>query len=380
MNAQPFHPPSTSPSRFPPKSKIKSQSPTSPTNVIELHTNDVVCDGGRGKRYVKHPGNQDHRQQVSNIVSRYQHASRSQKRVLCLQVLHHVHQNKGRFLQLDPVTQNFAELDNKLVLQKITQLFRNQLKEHRKTLALKDLPNHLTKVLSSVSHIPVQQVTTFLTNSTTRNQVQKEFLAFSQKVNQIFQQSSLSSSSLDKQQLPTCHKSNHPSPPPTQTTNSTLFDKNLKNIFNAYTQNPSGVPNQRSLSSSDQPSPCRKKSREFFYDKEVHDPFDWQELLNRRLPSNRVHRIVSMHAFHVHKIHKLKTIKSKTNHFIQKYKCSTCPTMPNSSWWVKATKVTRSPNSEDLWQVSPTISAKCNCCTHAKGKISDQLFCNVSLV
>ena len=227
----------------------QADNPTS----LDLNDNDVVYDGGRGKRYVSHLGNVMYRQQVSSILSQYEQASsRSTKRQLCIQICNHVRQLNGRFLQLDPDTSQFTELDDNAVLPKIAQLCRNQLKENRKTLAFNDMSEELRTMVSSVCHIPLSQVTTVLSNSTIRKEVTKQYNSFSQGLKKtICPQSRLDRPNQSHPQAKTS------APPSLHATNNAnkAINAEIRNIFKAHSQSPTDVPMLKSMSSSNQQPP-----------------------------------------------------------------------------------------------------------------------------
>ena len=232
-----------------------------------------------------------------------------------------------------------------------------------------------------------------LSNSTIRKEVTKQHNSFSQGLKKTV----CPQSRLDRpnQSHPHAKTSAPPSLHATNNANKAINAK-ITNVCNAYSQSPTDVPTLKSISSSDQqPSLRVSSSRNLFYDHLVDDPHNWEELQNRLLPTKLVFRIVSIYAFHAHGIHKLQTIRSQTNSNIRKYKCSTCP---DGSWNWSVT-ICRSPDSPDHWQVRPvyfvgnhkhsstklknsvpTTQCRCNCQTHTKDRLSDQLFFNIRYV
>ena len=344
-------------------------------NNIIPNDNDVIWDGTLNQ-YVQHPGNKKYRLQVSSILFQYKNADRALKQELRLKIRDHIRNHEGRFLQFDPSTSQFLELHDKAVDTKISQLLRNQLKDHRReTIPTNELPKDLENVLSSFCDVPQSKVTSLLSDPTIRNQVHKHLQDISKLMKEAMSESTQSETPKHLQQM---KSSTSLLTPRTKTTNDAAIDQSISKIFQIYSQMPTNVPSAKSLSQFIPPIVGKSPPRNFFYDHDVCDPYAWNELENRLLPKKHVYKIVSIYAFHVHRIHKLTIVSTSTNRNIRKYKCSTCPDTTDKFWSVT---ICRSRDSPDLWQVRPeSCTCICQCHARKKEKLSDQLFLNVTYV
>ena len=253
-------------------------------NNIIPNNNDVICDE-RLNCFVQHPGNKKCRLQVLSILFQCNNANRSLKRELRLKICDHIRNHNGRFLQFNPTTSQYLELDDKAVDTKISQLLCNQLKEHRrKTAPSNDVPIDLQNVVSSVCDIPQSRVTSLLSDPTTRNQVHKHFQDISKLIKEAMSKSITPSET--PEHLQPKKPSTSPLTPQTKTTNKAArtndatIDQTISDIFKVYAQKPTNVPSTKSLSASNHPTVGKSPTRNFFCNHDVCDPSDWNKLEN----------------------------------------------------------------------------------------------------